>query len=229
MEGNVMSKGKNIEQYKQLHSKVESYGTTSVSYINEVCLIIDFLKPKSILDYGCGKGTLINKLKSLYPNVEIIGYDPAIPGIDKLPENIKVDLIINTDVLEHIPEDEIDSTIYKIKSISDNVYFNLHHALACALLPDGTNAHCTVRNKYWYNAKFSEYFPVITFLDGVEPWQSTVCTFAITTDVWEKYADIIQKRKNVRKIYLRIKPIYDPIRPLILPFVKILKKIVYGI
>ena len=42
MEDNVMNEGRNIEQYKQLHSKVVNYGTTSISYIDEVCLIIDF-------------------------------------------------------------------------------------------------------------------------------------------------------------------------------------------
>lgn len=224
-----MNEGRNIEQYKQLHSKVVTYGTTSISYINEVCLIIDFLKPRSILDYGCGKGTLIKELKLLYPDIEIFGYDPAIPGKDELPEKLKVDLVINTDVLEHIPEEEIDTTISKIKSISNNVYFNLHHALACAVLPDGTNAHCTVRNKYWYNEKITKYFQVVTFLEGMESWQSVVCTFPIDTDVWQKYLDIVRKKKSIRRIYLCVKPVYDPIRPVILPLVKLLKRLIYGV
>ncbi len=220
--------GKNIESYKEIHSKNASYGTTSVGYLEEMSYLIDFLKPQSILDYGCGKGKLVDALRDKYKDIEIYGYDPAIPGRDRLPDNKRIDLVINTDVLEHIPEDEIEETILQIKAISDNVIFCLHHALADAILPDGSNAHCTVKSIFWYYDLFSKYFNNVTVLDGVEPWQNTVCTFPIGTDVWGSWHSVVMKKRQIRRVYLLIKPLYDPLRPVFLPFIKLFRKLYIG-
>lgn len=221
--------GKNINEYKELHSVDENYGTTSISYLHEVCLIIDYLQPKSVLDYGCGKGTLLKALSQKYPNIKFYGYDPAILGKDILPEVSYVDLIINTDVLEHIPEDEIESVVAKIRSLSDKVYFNLHHALAAKILPDGTNAHCTVKNIYWYNNLLRKFFDDITILKGQEPWLTVVLTFPIGAEEWQKYSVIIKKKRMMRDVYLAIRPVYDKVRPLVYPLVGLVKRIVMGI
>ena len=53
----------NIEQYKKLHSDDKSYGASSLKFIDEISVFIDHLKPKTVLDYGCGKGALIKGLK----------------------------------------------------------------------------------------------------------------------------------------------------------------------
>lgn len=37
-------------------------------------------------------------------------------------------MIINTDVLEHIPKSDIADVLNHIKSLSNNVFFCLHHA-----------------------------------------------------------------------------------------------------
>ena len=97
-----------IEQYKQIHAQTTWFGSGACIYIEELCLIIDFLKPKSVLDYGCGKGCLVYALKKLYPEISFYKYDPAIEEISVLPVK-KVDLVINTDVLEHIPEEYLES------------------------------------------------------------------------------------------------------------------------
>lgn len=221
-------KGENINAYRELHSNNASYGTSSIGYFEEISLIIDYLKPKRILDYGCGKGKLIEALQDKYKDIKIFGYDPAIPEYDCLPVNEQYDLVINTDVLEHIPEEEIQETVKKIKKLSDNVIFCLHHALADAILSDGTNAHCTVKSIFWYNRLFSRYFKDITILDGVEPWQNTVCTFPINTDVYLGYYSIIQKKRHIKNAYLFIKPLYTPLRPILLPFIKFFKKMYLG-
>ena len=98
-------RGKNVELYKEVHSDDESWGTTSVALFTEVSYVIDYLKPKTICDYGCGKGTLISEIKRKYPTIDVYGYDPAIEGRDVLPQIDRVDLVINTHMLEHIPED----------------------------------------------------------------------------------------------------------------------------
>lgn len=65
-----------IKQYKELHAKSENYGTSSIAYLREVCLCIDYLKPKIVLDYGCGKGILF---KALQKNIQGFHFLAMIP------------------------------------------------------------------------------------------------------------------------------------------------------
>lgn len=37
---------------------------------------------RSMIDFGCGKGQLIDVLKHNYPTIDITGYDPANPKFD---------------------------------------------------------------------------------------------------------------------------------------------------
>jgi 2-polyprenyl-3-methyl-5-hydroxy-6-metoxy-1,4-benzoquinol methylase len=62
-----------------------------------------------VLDYGCGKGVLADQLNKL-KHISCEKYDPAIPDYDVRPKKV-FDCLINTDVLEHIPEDELDGTL----------------------------------------------------------------------------------------------------------------------
>ena len=52
-----------IDQYRELHQKETDYGTSGSNYFEEVCLVIDYLKPETVLDYGCGKAVLITQLQ----------------------------------------------------------------------------------------------------------------------------------------------------------------------
>lgn len=185
---------RNIEQYKQLHNQEKDYGN-SKDFLEELCLIIDFLKPKTILDYGCGKGARIEELKKIYPGIYIYGYDSAIEGKNFLPI-YKADLVINFDVLEHIPEDEIEDVVKNISSISENVYFNLHHALASFHLPNGENAHCTIKPIFWYYELFNKYFKTQTILRGRYEWLSVILTFPIHGGIMENYYKITEADRH---------------------------------
>lgn len=165
-----------IEQYKKLHASDEQYGTSSFMYIQEICLFIRQLRPKSILDYGCGKGYLIDALKYIFrDNIAFYKYDPSIKEFSSLPVE-KVDLIINTDVLEHIPYDKIDSVLQEMSEISQNVVFGLAHYPAATILPNGQNAHCIVEMPKWYKEKLKIYFPNIKILK----WRQRDCTMAVS-------------------------------------------------
>lgn len=67
-----------IEAYSKLHSSNEYFGTSNIMLLEEISLIIDFLKPKIVLDYGCGKNLLCKALQVRYPHIKFYGYDPAI-------------------------------------------------------------------------------------------------------------------------------------------------------
>lgn len=108
--------------------------------------IPDYLKqfikeknPGSILDFGCGKGNLVQTLKEKYPNIDVFGYDPANPEYNK--EFPCVDMIVSTDVLEHVEPEYINDTI-ELLSLKAKFHY---HLISCApaklILPDGRNAH----------------------------------------------------------------------------------------
>ena len=182
------------EQYKLLNDKNKLYYESNLSIfnmINEISLFIDYLKPKNILDYGCGNGVLLKLLRHKYPEINIDGYDPAIKEFSVIPQN-HYDMIINTDVLEHIPKSDIGDVVNHIKSLSNNVFFCLHHGKAYTILPNGENAHITIKPKEWYHNLMKKYFDIIIPLNARNPINSIVITFNINKTIFNKYNKILK-------------------------------------
>ena len=183
-----------VEQYKLLNDKNKLYYESNLSIfnmINEISLFIDYLKPKNILDYGCGNGVLLKLLRHKYPKINIYGYDPAIKSFSVIPNN-HYDMIINTDVLEHIPKNDICDVLNHIKSLSNNVFFCLHHGKAYTILPNGENAHITIKPKEWYHNLMKKYFDIIIPLNARNPINSIVITFNINKTIFNKYNKILK-------------------------------------
>jgi len=143
-----------IKNYQEIHAS-KDYGFTSFRYKDHIQACINDLKPKSILEFGCGQSILIDNL--IY-DAEYYRYDPAIPQFSTIPVD-KADFIINTDVLEHIPSKDLDDVIAQMKNITEHVFFNIATDYANEILPNGENAHCTV----WPGEKWLElirkYYP----------------------------------------------------------------------
>jgi len=129
-----------IEQYKIVHAQSQ-YGRSAKTHRAAIQACIVELKPYSIVEYGCGRSRLCDDLE--YNEASYVRFDPAIPGIDVLTAS-KADLVINTDVLEHIPRAEVDALLEKIAALGNRVFFNISTRLASEVLPNGENAHCTV-------------------------------------------------------------------------------------
>lgn len=111
-------------------------------------------KPKSVLDFGCGKGNLVKTLKDVYPDINVIGYDPAN---SKFNTQLRpVDMIISTDVLEHIEPNVIDDVIRLLASMSSLQYHLISCAPAKLILPDGRNAHLIQESSTWWKKKFTD-------------------------------------------------------------------------
>ena len=111
---------------------------------------IEKYQPKSILDFGTGKGFLVKKLKEAYPNIDVIGWDPIFET--EMPKN--VDMIVSTDVLEHVEPNELEKTLLDLKKRTNICQY---HLIACfpavATLPDGRNAHLIIENPMWWKDK----------------------------------------------------------------------------
>ena len=145
-----------IDQYKQLHEQNSRFGTrvSSAEYIRDLSIRIDC---ESVLDYGCGKGRLVEKLRSRGITTE--GYDPAVPPWDTPPKTA-ADLVICTDVLEHIPEDELPVTLTAILEVARKaVLLGIVVIQGDRLLPDGQAAHITVKPLEWWGKKIKTLTP----------------------------------------------------------------------
>lgn len=75
-------------------------------------------------------------------------YDIAYPDWTEMPEG-KFDLVISTDVLEHIPEGELlDEALENIFSKANKaVFLKVDTNPAMKVLSNGQNAHCTLKSK----------------------------------------------------------------------------------
>lgn len=165
-----------IHQYRLLHEMGE-YGVSGTSLKPVVQLCILELSPGVILDYGCGQSNLCDELVSSKP-LEFFRYDPSIPEHSSLPIT-QADFVINTDVMEHIPEQDCSDVFKHLASISSNVFFNISTRPANQILPSGQNAHCTVRSADWWTGLTRNHFAdanlVYQLEDqcGIITWEST--------------------------------------------------------
>lgn len=137
---------------RELHQREVSYGMSGAKRAKAVLAIAGALKTQSVLDYGCGKSTLAQVLP--FPIWE---YDPAIPGKDKAPR--PADLVVCTDVLEHVEERDLDATIADVARCTRRLaYFLIHTGQAQKTLADGRNAHVTQRPPEWWMARLGKSF-----------------------------------------------------------------------
>jgi hypothetical protein len=139
---------RNIHNYQKLHECNETYGSSSINLFTQICIICADVSPSSLLDIGCGHSVLVDRLSQ---ELQIPGYryDPAIPEFAKCPVE-KTDLVINTDVLEHLDVPEIPVLLHDIKELSERAYFNISTRAAGTILPNGENAHATIRPRDWW-------------------------------------------------------------------------------
>ncbi len=140
------------EDLKKLHER-KTFGNRS-KIPTEVLRCIKDYDVQSILDFGCGKGLVMTALKEAFPNLTVYGYDPGRDGYDALPQS--VDMLISTDVLEHIEPHLLEETLLDLARRTNKV---MYHLIAChpakKSLPDGRNAHLIVETPQWWKNKLA--------------------------------------------------------------------------
>lgn len=164
-----------VGYYRDLHAK-EKYGADCHRvFLPHVLACIVDLKPKSILEFGCGQSQLYKVLP--LEGVEYHRYDPAIPEVSELTVK-KTDFALCTDVMEHIPEDDVEDVLAIIASISDKVFFNIATRPASKILPNGENAHCTVWSAEKWMSVIHKYWPDAVLQEGAIPSECNVLTWS---------------------------------------------------
>jgi 2-polyprenyl-3-methyl-5-hydroxy-6-metoxy-1,4-benzoquinol methylase len=141
-----------LEQAKQYHKNDKIWqGTTLTKYIPLINQIIKDKDIKTILDFGCGKA----KHHPLEWNAT--KYDPALPEYQNKPIG-KFDLVISTDVLEHIPVANLKPIIDELFEYSNKwLFVSVCCRKAKAILPNGYNAHATIESAKWWRELFKPY------------------------------------------------------------------------
>lgn len=139
-----------LAQNQALHDAPEGFGGSGHRHLHRVVEFARMLRAKSILDYGCGEGTLKwgkrtpSALRALMRE-----YDPAVRGKEELPE--PADLVVSTDVFEHVEPDCLDAVVAHIAQLSrKGCYLVIATRPANKLLPDGRNAHLIVQPPGWW-------------------------------------------------------------------------------
>jgi 2-polyprenyl-3-methyl-5-hydroxy-6-metoxy-1,4-benzoquinol methylase len=145
------------EANKQLHNDIPEYGTSSKRWGKAVAAIANTFEAKYILDYGCGKG----ELKWALENSPFVKeYDPCIEGKDQTPD--PQDMVVCTDVLEHIEPELIDNVLDDLKRVTKKVgFFVIDTAPAIKTLPDGRNAHLIQEGVDWWLPKLMSRFQLL--------------------------------------------------------------------
>lgn len=170
------------DMYRQMHeqgTRNASGGTKSsadtfpggslLQHVETVKGLISDTGSESLLDYGCGKGVLYGRSDIRLPSGEVISnikeywslddiylFDPGVEEYSGRPGR-QFDGVISTDVLEHIPEEDIDWVLKECFSYAKRfVYMNIASYPAQKILPNGWNAHITVKPPKWWEARIRE-------------------------------------------------------------------------
>ena len=134
----------------KLHDRNPGYGAgyASSTWYPHISQFAKLLNASSILDYGCGKGQLGKSLSAWV----VKGYDPAIPGRDDAPE--PADLVVCTDVLEHIEPECLDAVMDDLKRLTiKGIFLTVALHPASKFLEDGRNAHLIQQKSEWWLPK----------------------------------------------------------------------------
>lgn len=142
---------------RQLHADRPDYGQMGHKHVESVRGVAQVFEVQSILDYGCGKQTLLEALRLPYAR----GYDPCVSGLDAEPK--PAEFVTCTDVLEHIEPECLDAVLAHIRSLTTRVFFTaISLRDAKKTLPDGRNTHLIVQSAKWWLIKLLDHFDVDT-------------------------------------------------------------------
>jgi hypothetical protein len=160
-----------VAQYRLLHERGEAElqlaaaetfdGHSLNKHVREIAKLVQRTGANTLLDYGAGKGGSYTpwpgeavdgcvKANAAWPGVKVTCFDPGYaPFANAYATHF--DGVISTDVVEHIPAEDIGWILNDIFAAADKFVFVVAACYpARKHLPDGSNAHCTVRTADWW-------------------------------------------------------------------------------
>jgi hypothetical protein len=149
-----------------MHATNAAYGTSGNQWLDYVRELIEEEAFASILDYGCGKGTLGEGLKATL-GLSIAEYDPAIA--DKEAPPAPAELVVATDVLEHIEPECLDAVLADLARVTQTkLLFDVSLVDSHKRMGDGSSPHRLVKPPEWWKEKIEQHFDVTVFVSRPE-------------------------------------------------------------
>ena len=178
--GRLYKKGKNFEfegsfkdfENKNISNKWLKYGHSfeGRKHIKNILA----LRPKSVIDIGCGGNEFCNHLKKrkryFFSKKKFVGVDIACPSADIIApaHNIptvrdkEFDLCTSFDCIEHIPEEEMNAAFKEFKRISNRVFLQICLESSPTTI-DGENLHVCIKPEKWWIKLAKQYFDNLDF------------------------------------------------------------------
>jgi hypothetical protein len=167
-----------IEKGLSLYSNYRWIPELTIPFAHNLVKRLEIKETDKILDFGCAMGFLVKGFRHLDYNAW--GYDTSEYALNNVPSDIKEFIfhtevwtnkrwnwIICKDVFEHIPYNQIDNTIKKIKSCSDRIF------VAVPLSDNGMTynepfyehdvTHIIRENLTWWNNIFQSHLIEVEF------------------------------------------------------------------
>ena len=159
-----------LDQCKIHHATKKTFSGNGC--LKHAAALISFSKEigaESAIDYGCGKGLQYGKVFTLvgdgWPTTLeaalgyiVTKYDPAVPQFETPPAG-PADLVWCTDVLEHIPEEDIPFIVEELSRLArKGVFVTVGTYPAKKHLPNGENAHVCIKPFEWWQKAFELLF-----------------------------------------------------------------------
>lgn len=164
-----------LQMYAELHrhghggtsTAAETFeGISLIPHVHTVRRLVAETGAQNLLDYGAGKGSLYGLRNVLLPGeqtpiesvqdywdvdyVEL--YDPGYAPYSRLPAG-QYDGVVCTDVMEHCPEEDLPWILGEIFSYARRfVFLTIARYPALKHLPNGENAHITIKPADWWSA-----------------------------------------------------------------------------
>jgi hypothetical protein len=140
----------------ELHERHGGYGSKGRTWAPRLAAYCSTWNITSLLDYGCGKGSLKPALLALMPTLDVLEYDPAVPGKDGEPGT--ADMVVCCDVLEHVEPAYIDAVVQDVMQHARKVALL---AIACRpgkrVLANGKPDHITVQPPAWWAKRLEQH------------------------------------------------------------------------
>lgn len=143
------------------HDKADGYGVRGFKHLDKVLSCAQRFGAASVLDYGCGQGTLADRAKRVSA-VPFACYDPAVKRFSAEPK--PADLVVCTDVLEHIEPLYLGEVLEHLQLLAvKGLYLQIACRPAKRILDDGRNAHLIIQQpRFWFDT-VSQYFEILEY------------------------------------------------------------------
>lgn len=166
----------------QLHRERADYGKRGHRHANAVTELALRIGARTVLDYGCGKGTLSFGLPGF---LSCQSYDPCVSQFATPPDPAEV--VVCTDVLEHIEPDCLHSVLCDLQRLTIRKLYVViaTHPDGSKTLPDGRDPHLIVRPAVWWQTRLEMHFAHVRHVATGKRDVTFECTTGVTVVTWK--------------------------------------------